>query len=285
VRSRLGAAEARRSARGIIRALSKIIRDSDVIAKASEQEFYLLLPETDFFGALMFGRRALAAVRDEPEVQEVESRMPLALVSGASTFPKDGDDFDELVHRCRRRMDERRVSLQRRLVLDTLDFWDEVDLLLGSASSPRLPQDERAEPSRRGRVADLLFDEIQAEIARELQRDPGSRGILYVGGPEVSANLAIVQGLDISPDELASRVYVLGRRKDLEAHPTVTPVFMEGDERMARHQFVFWLSENSAYALIQRRGKGATWGFHTSDAAVVDGLIAKLQAAYDLQPY
>ena len=46
VRVRLGAADAKKAVRGIIRALSKIIRDSDVIAKASDQEFYLLLPET-----------------------------------------------------------------------------------------------------------------------------------------------------------------------------------------------------------------------------------------------
>jgi two-component system cell cycle response regulator len=285
LRSRLGGGEARRATRGIIRALSRIIRDSDVIAKASDQEFYLLLPETDFFGALMFSRRALAAAREEPDVQDVEAHMPLALVGGASTFPKDGDDFDELVHRCRRRMEERRVSLQRRLVLDGLDFWDEVELLLGNPSSPRLPHDERAEPSRRGRVADLLFSEVQTEIAQEILRDPASRGILYVGGPEVRADSPLVASLEGAPEELASRIYVLGRRKDLDSHPALTPLFLEGDERLARHEFVFWLSETSAYALLQRRGKGATWGFHTSDAAVVDGLIAKLQAAYDLQPY
>ncbi|HZA49700.1 MAG TPA: diguanylate cyclase, partial [Myxococcaceae bacterium] len=85
--------------------------------------------------------------------------------------------------------------------------------------------------------------------------------------------------------ELGSRVYVLGRRRDLPSHPALTPVFLEGDERMARHEFLLWLSESSAYALLQRRGKGATWGFHTSDPAVVDGLIARLQAEYDLQPW
>jgi two-component system cell cycle response regulator len=76
VRVRLGAEDAKKAVRGIIRALSRIIRDSDVIAKASDQEFYLLLPETDFFGALMFVRRAVAAVRDEADVQEVEARAP-----------------------------------------------------------------------------------------------------------------------------------------------------------------------------------------------------------------
>ena len=163
----------------------------------------------------MFVRRALAAVREEPDAQEVDARLPLSLVGGASSFPKDGEDFDELVHRCRRRMDERRASLQRRLLLDGLPFWDEVELLLGNASSPKLPVEENAEPSRRGKVSDVLFDELQTEIARELLRDPGSRGLLYVGGPEIRADLPIAQGLESAPPDMASRVYLLGRRLDL----------------------------------------------------------------------
>lgn len=285
VRTRLGVADAKLAVRGIIKALGRIVRDSDVIAKASDQEFFVLLPETDFFGAMMFVRRALDAVRAEPEAQEVEARLPLALVGGASAFPKDGEDFDELVHRCRQRMDERRASLQRKLMLDTLPFWDEVDLLLGNASSPKLPVEENAEPSRRGKVSDVLFDELQQEIARELMRDPGSRGLLYVGGPEIRSDLPIALGLESAPPDMASRIYLLGRRADMESHPAVTPVFLEGDDRINRHEFILWMSENASYALIQRRGLGATWGFHSSDTAVVDGLITRLQAEYDLQPY
>lgn len=285
VRLRLGAEEAKRGARGIIRALSQIIRDSDVLAKATDQEFFLLLPETDFFGARMFLRRAMSAVREDADVQAVESLLPLGLVAGAATFPKDGEDFDELIHRCRRRMDERRNSLQRKLVLDPLSFWDEVDLLLGGAQSPRLPADERADPSRRGKVANVLFEDLQVEVARELTRDPSARGLLYIGGPEVRSDLPISVALDGAPSEFGSRVYVLGRRGDLDAHAALTPVFLEGDERMARHEFLLWLSENAAYALLQRRGRGVTWGFHTSDTTVVEGLISKLQTEYDLQPY
>lgn len=284
-RQRLGADAARKATRGIIKALSKIVRDSDVIAKASDQEFYLLLPETDFFGAMMFVRRAMTAVREEPDAQEVEAKLPLGLVSGASSFPKDGEDFDELVHMCRRRMEERRSSLQRKLSLDGMPFWDEVELLLGTNTSPKLPVDETAEPARRGKVADQLFTELQSEIARDMLRDPASRGLLYVGGPEVTGDLPIVAGLEMPPAEFAPRVYVLGKRTDVESHPALTPVFLEGDERLTRHEFIFWLSENASYALIQRRGRGATWGFHTSDTSVVDGLIARLQAEYDLQPY
>ena len=52
-----------------------------------------LLPETDFFGAMMFSRRAMATVREEAEVQEIEAQLPLSLVWGASTFPRDGEDM------------------------------------------------------------------------------------------------------------------------------------------------------------------------------------------------
>ena len=109
--------------------------------------------------------------------------------------------------------------------------------------------------------------------------------MLYVGGPEARASLPIVAGLERAPADLGARVYVLGRRTDLEAHTALTPVFLEGDERLARHEFLLWLTETSAYALVQRRGKGATWAFHSSDTCVVDGLIARLQAEYDLQPF
>lgn len=285
IRLRHGAEDAKKATRGVIRALARIIRDSDIVAKASDHEFYLLLPETDFFGASMFLRRAAAAVREEPEAREVEAKTSIGLVSGASTFPKDGEDFDELVHRCRARAEERRASLQRTLQLEGLSFWEQVEVLLGSPSSPRLPADERAAPSRRGKVSAALFQELQMEIARELLRDPLSRGLVYVGGPEIRSDLPIAQGLEGAPAELGSRVYALGRRSDLTSHPTVTTVFLEGDERLAKHEFLLWLSENAAYALVQRPGRGATWGFHTSDTGVVDHLVGKLQAEYDLQPY
>ena len=285
LRSRAGPEEARAATRAVLRVFSSVLRDSDVLARVSDQEFYLLLPETDAFGAIVFTRRALQSVREAEEVQAIEAQLPLSLVAGASTFPKDGEDFDELVQRCRRRMEERRASLHRRLMLEGLDFWETVELLLGSSQSPKLPADGESEPSRRGKVADGLFEALQAEVAKEVQRDTGTRGLVYVGAAEVRSDLAIARGLERAPAGLSARVYLLGRRGDFQAHPGLTPVFVAGDERLGRHEFLLWLGEQSAYALLQRRGHGATWGFHTSDVAVVDGLVAKLQRAYDLQPY
>ena len=106
-----------------------------------------------------------------------------------------------------------------------------------------------------------------------------------MGGPAVKGDLPIVRSLDSAPADFAPRVYVLGRHADLQEHHAMTPVFLEGDERLARHEFLLWMGDGSAYALLQRRGRGATWGFHTSDPTLVEGLVSKLQTAYDLQPY
>lgn len=284
VRARLGHAAVRQAQQIVLRALSQIIRDSDVVARATEQEFHVLLPETDFFGGLMFLRRALSAVGDEPDSRELQGKVPFAFTGGVATFPRDGEDFDELLLQCRQRMDARRGSLHAHLRLEPLAFWDELELLLGNSRSPKLPESVK-QPSRRGKVADVLFDELQVEVARELLREPSARGLVYLGTPSIHSDLPMVRALSQAPADFAPRVYAIGRRADLEEHPALTPVFLEGDERLARHEFIIWLGDGAAYALLQRRGRGAIWGFHSSDPTLVEDLVAKLQSEYDLQPY
>lgn len=283
LRAHLSGEELRQTLRTVVLAMSRICRDADVIAKSAEAELYVLLPETDLFGALMFARRALNAIKGDPLMAEVEARAPLAISFGVATFPKDGEDFDELVHRCRARMEEGRLSLHRRLMLEGLDFWSTVDLLLGGAKSPKLPVDDRGGPSRRAQLPEQIFERAQVEAVRELARDPGARGLLYLGVPEVRGDLPALAPLE-SWSESQARVYVMGRRAGLDVHSNATLVYLEGDERMQNHEFLILHSEHASYALLRRKGHdGAT--FHTADVLLVDGLVHKLQQAYDLQPF
>jgi len=285
LRARAGAEQARTAVRATTRALGRVLRESDVLAKVAEQEFLLLLPETDAFGAQVFLRRALAAAREAPELRAVDGGAPLQLTGGAASFPRDGEDLDFLTAACRARLEQRRASLHRRLVLDAVGFWEAVELLLGSPDGPRLPAEEGADPSRRGRVPESLFDEVQAEIGRTLLREPSLRSLVYLGGAEAGDGLPLVRTLERASGEFAPRVYLLARRAEVTPRPGLTPLVLGGDERLLRHQFVLWLHGAGAYALLQRRGRGATWAFHSSDTALVDGLVSKLQTAYDLQPY
>ena len=283
LRAGAGADRAALLVRAVIASLNGVVRDSDVVAKASENEFHVLLPETDYLGAQLFARRARAALRAEKLFEGAGAQVSAAI--GAATFPRDGSDFDALVQVCRRRADEMRGSLARRLDVAPLDFWQCVDLLLGDRSSPRLPADERAGPSRRGWLPPGLFGQLQLEMAQEIGRDPKARGLLYLGCGEIRSDLPAVQAFDGLPAECAIRVYLLGRRADVESNPWATPVFLDGEERIAQHEFLLLYTENASYALVQRRtSRGAPWGFHTSDAVLVDELVTKLQDRYDLQP-
>ncbi|MGI5863983.1 MAG: response regulator [Myxococcales bacterium] len=284
LREQRGAQAADELARAVIGALGAAVRDSDVVAKAAEDEYYVLLPETDYLGALVVARRARGVFDSGEQVSRLASG-EVSMAVGAATFPRDGQDLDQLLHLCRRRRDEDRMSLARKLDLGRLDFWSAVDLLLGNRDSPPLPADDRAGPTRRGFLPPSLFSQLQVELVLDIIRDPKARGLLYIGAGEVRSDLPAVGVLERVPADSAMRVYLLGRRADLEHHSMAAPVFLEGDERILKHEFLLLYTEKAAYALVQRKAaRGAPWGFHTSDAAVVSELVSKLQERYDLQP-
>jgi len=274
--------------RDIVSAVLRVVRDADILAKVSENEYYLLLPETDAFGALMFLHRAAEEVRREESIRTLEQRCPVLLSMGAATFPKDGEDFDELLHWCRARAEDQRGSLLRRLHLDDLEpgaFWELCDILL--AESSRLPE---SSPSARRPADPALFDAVQREAGREIGRDPRARGLLYLGLGSGLTRAPLLEALPSGEGtsragDSAVRVYLLGPRGGAPAaapdHPFVTPVYLEGDQRMARHEFLLFLGENAAYGFVQQPD-GAF--FHTADVPLVDALVSKLQTLYDLQP-
>ncbi|HEY6100721.1 MAG TPA: diguanylate cyclase, partial [Anaeromyxobacter sp.] len=286
IRKEAGRDLQRRAARDLVSAVGRVVRDADILAKVSESEYYVLLPETDAFGALMFLRRATEEIRREASIRLLEERCPVLVTMGEAAFPKDGEDFDELLHRARTRLAEQRGSMLRRLHLNDFAanaFWELADLLLSDEA--RIPE---SSPSARLAPDPELFLATQREAAREIARDPRARGLLYVGasrGVSTAAVAASLPGVEAGSraGDGAARVYVLGPRAGAPAapaHPLVSEVFLDGDPRIASHDFLLFLSEHSAYGLLAREGRM----FHTSDVALVDALVARLQGLYDLQP-
>jgi hypothetical protein len=275
----------RRAGRDLVAAVGRAVRDADILAKVSENEYYVLLPETDQFGALMFLRRAAEEIRREASIREMEERCPVLVSMGSAAFPRDGEDFDEMLHWARGRLAEQRGSMLRRLHLGDLSpsaFWELVDLLLSDRS--RIPESSR---SARRPADPELFAAAQREAAREIARDPRARGLLYVGLGGGIGEAEVIPFLP--PPEAGARagdgavqVVLLGPRgpRPGPAHPLVTEVFLDGDPRMAQHRFLLFLSEQAAYGLIASGGRA----FHTSDAPLVDALVAKLQTLYELRP-
>ncbi|MEE8408861.1 MAG: response regulator [Myxococcota bacterium] len=284
----------RETKRRLVLAVTSVLRDIDVLARVTDEEMYLLLPETDFLGGLTFSRTARDAIRDNPFLADIDRQLPINVSFGPAAFSRDGDDVDQLFAACRRRVDEARRSLFRRLHLDDVDFWSTVDLLIGPDSAYQaddvvlsaglsVMEDERG-VSRHHVFPEGFVDALRCEALGEAGRQGRSAGWLFLGGAWSGSGPQLTDAFDgLAGGQL--KTYVLGRSypERLRDVPGVTLVRVDGDV-FGRHEVVLLLAEHTSYAMLaKRRADGRAYGFHTADWTLVEGLINKLQDTYHLQ--
>jgi diguanylate cyclase (GGDEF)-like protein len=294
LREHLSAETTAMLSRKLAECLSRVVRDSDILARVSDAEYYVLLPETDSFGARMFVRRGYESLAGEALLREVEASHPFQVTMGVATFPLDGKDFDELLAACRDRMERTRRGLYRRLRLGELPFWDAVGLLVGEEAEHLGPLQRAGEAFRlaeepeagsaHGVFEEAVVDALEREVARHAMAEPDSRALIYSAGGLLGDNPRPVERALEGAER--ARVFLVGLR-DREAaggeHPLVTRVHME-DERLREHRLLMVLGERFGYALLGRRaGDGRILAFHTGDSGLVESLIARLQDHYNFQ--
>ena len=87
------------------------VTDTDVVARVEQDEFHLLLPETDGLGAHAVRRRILSRLGGSSEGR----LLPRGVLVGVATFPHDGRDLGRLLRVARRRADSSASSPVHRL--------------------------------------------------------------------------------------------------------------------------------------------------------------------------
>jgi diguanylate cyclase (GGDEF)-like protein len=294
LREHLRAEVCRQIAAQLLASLGRVVRDSDVLARVADPEYYILLPETDAMGARSFIRRVQEACATDEYLSRMARDYGLVLTQGAATFPQDGQDFDGLLSACREEMSRARASVYRKLRLEDKGFWDAVGLLLGTADDYRLELPRASEAFRLGEaedgssahrvVSEPLFDGIEEQVALQAVDVPERPALLY--------SLGVALGSEPRPLERIldraerARGYLIGRRAGSdrpEAHPAVTRVYLE-QEAVDRFRVVLVLAEHLSYACLGERGPaGELRCFHSCDRTLVEGLVGKLQAQYNFQ--
>lgn len=294
----LPAAVLKETLRQLLVAMTGVLRDVDVLARLTDAEMLLLLPETDFIGGLTFARAAREAIRTNEHLAEIDRECPISVSFGPAAFPRDGDDIDQLFAACRRRLEEAHRSLFRKLHLDDVDFWEAFDLLIGSAKhyqgaevtdhkALRVAEDARG-ISRHAIYPNDFGGAVRVAILEEAIRGARSSGWLFLGGrwdKEAESDLnALFRELG-RLDASALRTYVLGSRQSdsFINSQHLTSVRVAG-KVFDEHELVLLLAEHAAYGLLGRwREDGRLYGFHTADWTLIEGLIDKVQGAYHLQ--
>lgn len=280
---------------GIDRLLGKIrseLRDADILAMAEPQEYYVLLPETDFWGSLMIQKRIRQAVRDLV-VCDLKKNLPLRIHLRGASFPGDGHSFEELNEAAGRRLTQIRSSLFQRDSFAAAPFWSGVKSLLGNGKelvrhdaglkvSPRLAPFEDGRQSRFFRMPEERLEEVMRSFCREAAECHRMRGILYRSCSDFDQIRRTLPRLE-AQERSATTLYLLGGKLQAqwELQRTV-PVHIE-DEHFHRIPFLLYLAEDQAYALFAFRREGELIGFHTADFYFVENMIAKLQEQYRLQ--
>lgn len=116
--------------------LLSAVTDLDVVARIDEDEFHLLLPETEGLGAHALRRRLLSRLSGSDR-----RPAPRGVLVGVATFPHDGRDLAQLLRVARRRADRSAASVVH-------------DLVTGETALPDLCA--VAVRERRGASSDLL---------------------------------------------------------------------------------------------------------------------------------
>lgn len=291
----LAVEQVREVQRRVVQTIAQSLSDIDVLARVNDDEMYLLLPEADFLRGLAFVRQARDALAKNQYLAEIDRIHPIRVSFGPATFPRDGDDVDQLFAATGRRLNESRRSSFRKLHLEDLDFWAAADVLIGPAQPyatdeihatrvMEMIEDERG-LSRHVLLPQGALADLRRSIFNEAHRQGRMHGWLYLGGSfESAADLKGLLKLSRAGGA-ALRTYVLGhnRMPELESSANLTHVQAPGGT-FARYEVVLMLLEHTAYGLIaKRRDDGRIYGFHTADWTLVEALIDKLQDAYHLQ--
>lgn len=233
------------------------VRDTDVLARVDEREFYLLLPETGGIGAHICRRRVQRGV-------EADGRRgystALGLTMGVATYPHDGTDLSRLLRVAKHRAEASQESLVRRLELERMKLPEILDTLLwqapsgSSAEQPRsfeLPQMDML-----GVAVSAVSEAMRSERARVVatQRSGVSLGMA------VKAHLRDREGVELVTVDLS----VQDDLQDIEALALV--------------------AEHGCYVLLGRSERGGVMrAIHSADPLLLDLVVQRLGEAVGLR--
>jgi DNA-binding NarL/FixJ family response regulator len=226
------------------------VRDTDVLARVDEREFYLLMPETGGVGAQSCRRRVLqsAAARSG---KSAPWAVPQGLTMGVATYPHDGTDLSRLLRAAKRRAEMTRKSVVRDLCLDQMPLGRMVDELL--RHGPSLAASDQDGSGARP-IELSLRDAIGVAVAAV---NEGLRGgptfVAVAHHPDLGLSSSIRASFGHEREGLALHIL------DLRA--------ASGCENL---QVLTVIAEQGAYLLVGRSDGTGMKGVHGSDPLLVD---------------
>jgi len=277
----------------LVAVVNTVLRDADILAMAAPDEFFILLPETDYWGALVAQKRIRKAVGGQLPLSGTKTSAGLRIHLRAGAFPNDGASFEALSAAADRRLEGLPKSLFLRRNLETASFWSATEGLLaeaaevfggeaGAASEPATVLRHGTLSDRFIRLPLVRLAETMRAFCREVVESHRVRGIIYCGCGDFDKALQAF-GFPEEVEQSATSLFLLGGNRRVHwNYQHIVPIFLE-EERFRHTTFLLYLNQDYAYALLARKQGNALIGFHTSDFFFVENMIDKLQQHYRLR--
>jgi len=261
-------------ARALVEVVLSAVRDTDVVARAEENELLLLLPETGSKGSRTLRRRII----DRVQQQVGPNRAPPVRV-GVAAFPFDGEDLSRLLRIARRRAErwspyDAHVATHR--VLREATQW------LARAHKPgERPAEGVAPfiplevPLRDGWA---LFD----MIVREATRAGDATIAIHGAHDSTEPSLGLAHGVRASTIDAMGPTSTPGGQPRVERDRDILSL-MTGVSRLSADlpfqglEVIAVLAEHACYGLIGRVADGRLLALHGHDLPIVEALINGLE--------
>jgi ActR/RegA family two-component response regulator/GGDEF domain-containing protein len=225
------------------------VRDTDVLARVDEREFYLLMPETGGVGAQSCRRRVLQSAAERAG-RPGKWGVPAELIIGVATYPHDGMDLSKLLRAAKRRAETSRRSIVRSINLEGLALSGLIDeLILRSAASPSELDFEGARP-----IELSLREAIDVSISAVSEAMRGGPTFVAVAHhPELGLSSSVRAHLGHEKEGLSLHILDLRAAAGCEDLQVLTVI-----------------AEHGAYLLAGRSDGVGMRGVHGSDPILVD---------------
>jgi GGDEF domain-containing protein/DNA-binding response OmpR family regulator len=224
------------------------VRDTDVLARVDEHEFYLLMPETGGVGAQSCRRRVLTSAATRAG-RPGTSGVPRGLTIGVATYPHDGTDLSKLLRAAKRRADTSRRSVVRSMKLEGVSLPAIIDDLMARAASSSDPDFEGARPIELSlrHAIDLALSAV-SEAARG-----GPTFVAVAHHPELGLSSSVRAHLGHEREGMSLHILDLRNAAGCEDLQVLTVI-----------------AEHGAYMLVGRSDGTGMRGVHGSDPILVD---------------
>lgn len=277
----------------ILTRIAKALRDSDLISRLESNRFCILLPETDYLGALITIKRLRKMIGDVLRMEYLDKTYYLDILMRAVSFPNDGYTLDEL----KKSVDKKFILYKRSPVykyqLQDKSFWDIFEVIIGDFSKYKEQSSDLVDRGNfrvkanfgRNRYFSMEteeFTKVVEVISQDLCMGKDERGILLVAGPRPELIRQILSSFEIS-NVPSKKIYILGKKAVSKFDAKNVLIVSAEDRRLDSSHILIYLKDSGAYALMTTSADGKLMGFNTSDEVLVETLFEKIQDMYMIQ--